>query len=204
MDTSPELPTAEGTRASESAGTSISIPASPSEDATKQFVESFFSDDKLTQRQYLSALLADPRARDVLPANFGRLENSQNNPQGMQYNNQSIDISDPSNYRPIDNTAFHWYTPEYLDGRLRNLDEQNNPRPNFDLARAANKSCLLYANKIQDFVMGLTLSDEQRRSAFWKALCLPKLSGMVKSYGLPPKRMNIGLLVAENLRRLID
>ena len=63
MDASPESPTEECTRASESVRTiqpESLIPASH-EVATKQFVESFFSNEEQTQKQYLSALLEDPR-----------------------------------------------------------------------------------------------------------------------------------------------
>jgi len=186
-----------GTASDESPATKQSRTSDAEEgNATKQFVESFFLHGTATQQQYLSALLADPRARDVLPTQFRKSATAQHNPEPLTYNNQSIDISDPSNYRPNDDTAFHRYTPDLNGGRLRNLDKNNNLIPNFIFARAANKSCLLYANKIKDFVMGLVLTPEQRRTAFWKALCLPQLSKMVKSYGLTTKSMNIGLLVA--------
>ena len=140
----------------------------------------------------------------MLPTQFQKSAKAQHNPEQLTYNNQSIDISDPSNYRPNDDTAFHRYTPDLNGGRLRNLDKNNNLIPNFNLAQAANKSCLLYANKIKDFVMGLVLTPERRRTAFWKALCLPQLSKMVKSYGLTTKSMNIGLLVAANVQRFIQ
>ena len=92
---------------------------------------------------------------------------AQNKPGQLLYN-QSIDISDLSNFHSIDNTVFHWYTPEYKGGWLQNLDEHNNPRPRFNLTQATNKSLLLYTNKIRNCAMGLSLLDEQWRSALWK------------------------------------
>ena len=171
--------------------------ATPDEKA-KQFVEAFFANDTATQKRYLNALLTDGRVKEVMPVYA-----SQRGPEQTEYNNELIDLTDPANFRPIDNTAFHWYTPNYESGRHRSLDSDNNTRRNFNIVSAANQARLRYANRIQDFVMGLDLSDEQRRSVLWKALCLPELSPMVKSFGLTTKSRDIGLLVATNVQRFI-
>ncbi len=84
---------------------------------------------------------------------------SLNDSQHLSYNNQVIDISNPKHYQPLKNTEFHWYPPDMFGGRHQSHDENNNIRSNFNLTRAANKSCLVYARKIRDCVIGLELTD---------------------------------------------
>ena len=52
--------------------------------------------------------------------------------------------------------------------------------------------------------MGLSLTDEQRRSALWKSFTLPGMSGMIKSYGLTTNSMDIGLIIACNIQRFME
>ena len=175
-------------------------------DDTEQCVQLFYTKyDTTSQKSILHSILTDQRAKDILPpyvrppTNVAVTDTSR-----LEYNNQLIDISDPSKFRPLDKTAFDFYTPNKHGGRHRSLDKDGNLRTDINLQRAASRSCLHYAHSIKDHIMGLKLSDEQRRSAFWKALSLPGLCDMIQSYGLTTKSMNIGLLIANNLQRYVD
>ena len=122
----------------------------------------------------------------------------------LRYNDQIIDLADPTKYRPLQNTAFDWYPPDVNNGTHRSLDPRNRDNTNFNISRASNKSQLLYANKINSFVMNLCLNHEQRRCALWKSFSLPGMRGMVQSYGFNTSSMNIGLLIATNVQRFMQ
>ena len=66
-----------------------------------------------------------------------------------------------------------------------------------------HKSSLHYANKIKDFVNGLILTDDQRRSALFKSLSLPGMREMVQSFGLSTDN-NIGMRMTSNIARFIQ
>ena len=172
----------------------------------KEFVDLFFLKGKAKQEELLKAILTDQRVTEVLPSASSMATNTQNQSNGtsLNYNNQIIDIADPTKYRPLQHNAFHWFPPNINNGIHRSLDQRNVDRSNFNITRAANKSCLVYANKINHFVMNLHLSNEQRRSALWKSFSLPGMMGMIQSYGFNTKSMNIGLLIATNVSRFME
>ena len=162
-------------------------------------MELFFQKEGPIQKQILHKILSDQRSKDIIPQYIEAMASKQGGDTTL------IDITDPSNVRPIDNTAFHWHVPGYLGvGRHRSYDENNNLRQNFNLGVASYKSLYLYATKIKDFIMGLPLTDEQRRSALWKSFTLPGMSCMIKSYGLTTNSMNVGLIIACNIQRFMQ
>ena len=180
--------------------TSREMEAIPDEnDATAEFVESFFGKAIPTQKQLLNAILTDQRVRDVMPAYFTQ----DSSEASLRYNNEMVDLGQPEKYRPIDNTAFHYHTPGINGGRHRSLDDKNNVRANFNVTSASNKSSLHYANKIKNFVMSLNLTVEQRRYSLWKSFSLPGMRTMVESYGFNSISMNVGMLIASNVQNFM-
>ena len=116
----------------------------------------------------LYVLLTDQCVSEVLPAQSAVATNIPNpSTARLSYNRQIINVSDPVNYRPIDPTAFHWYPPGMNNGIHWSLDVNNKDRSNFNLVSASNQSCLHYANQINGFVIGPTITDEQRCCALW-------------------------------------
>ena len=100
----------------------------------------------------------------ISPAPSTVATNTQNETrEGLSYNNQSINLADIKKYRPLCHMAFDWYPPNIKHGIQRSLDPMNTDQINFNVTIAANRSCLLYANKINHFVMDLNLTNEQRR-----------------------------------------
>ena len=123
---------------------------------TKEFVESFFSQDKAKQKELLKAILTDRRASEVLPSPSTVASNARpESRDGLRYNHQMIDLADPTKYRPLQHTAFDWFPPDVNNGTHRSLDPRNRDNTNFNISRASNKSQLFYANKINSFVMNL-------------------------------------------------
>ena len=76
-------------------------------------------------------------------------------------------LSKLSHYKPLDNTAFHFYTPDKLNG-IHRSQNSNNHTTVFNIHDAAYQSYLRYAHKIEDFIMGLQLTTDQRRQALWR------------------------------------
>eukprot|EP00571_Detonula_confervacea_P003727 CAMPEP_0172319338 /NCGR_PEP_ID=MMETSP1058-20130122/37382_1 /TAXON_ID=83371 /ORGANISM="Detonula confervacea, Strain CCMP 353" /LENGTH=516 /DNA_ID=CAMNT_0013034355 /DNA_START=39 /DNA_END=1586 /DNA_ORIENTATION=- len=166
-----------------------------------EFVKSFFQKDKPTQQKLLRALLTDDRVSGVLPAQSAVGSHIPNpSSSGLSYNNEFISLTDAENYQPLDPTAFHYYPPNTHGGVHRSLHDENMDRSNFNIHNAANKSCLHFANQINSFIMGLTLTKEQRRSALWKSFSLPGTRQMVQSYGFSTKNTSIGLIIARNVQ----
>ena len=52
--------------------------------------------------------------------------------------------------------------------------------------------------------MGLNLSEEQRRLAFWRILSLDGLWEMVLSYGLAPENANLSTFIVTNVTRFLQ
>lgn len=174
-------------------------------ESTKQHVEDFFSKDATSQREILRAMLTDQRIKTVLPPSSSvEPHSAEMATSNLSYNNQSIDFTDPASFRPIDKTAFHWYPPHQNNGIHRSLHQINASKEDYDVNESAKKSLNHHANLIKNYVMNLSLTDEQRRSAFWKSLSLPGLSDMVKSFGFSTDDTNTALLIAKNVQRFIE
>ena len=108
-DQPPEKRTRTDLSTSTSSSNSNSIDFS---EGTKQHVQVFFGKDIASQREILRAMLTDQRIKAVLPPSSSVETNSTNMPtNNLSYNNVSIDFTDAASFRPIDNTAFHWYPP---------------------------------------------------------------------------------------------
>ena len=128
-----------------------------------EFVKSFFQKDKPTQQKLLRALLTDDRIAGVLPAHSAVASHIPNpSSSGLSYNNELISLTDTENYQLLDPTAFHYYPPNIHGGVHRSLHDKNMDQSNFNIHNAVNKSCLHFANQINSFIMGLTLTKEQR------------------------------------------
>ena len=160
--------------------------------------------DNQKQQKYLAALLSDNRVSPVLPPNSkGPICTPSPTNKYLTYNNQFFEISDPNNFKPLDPEAFHFFTPKFFDG----VHRSQRPSQQFhdlNVVESARKACSSFAHHIRDFVMGLSLTDEQRRLAFWTSLSLEGLRDMVVSYGLSTESSNIGLFIAANVSRFLQ
>ena len=108
-DQPPEKRTRTDLSTSTSSSNSNSIDFS---EGTKHHVQDFFGKDIASQREILRAMLTGQRIKAVLPLSSSVETNSTNMPtNNLSYNNASIDFTDAASFRPIDNTAFHWYPP---------------------------------------------------------------------------------------------
>lgn len=169
------------------------------------FLNWFFGLNVTMQQSMLNAIARDRRGKSMLSAALA----ATNTIPTLEYNNRVVDVNRPSNYRDVDSTPFYYYAPTKemnakKNGTHRSLYEPNKNNPQFNLQSAADQACLHYANRINNFVMGLQLSDEQRRSALWKAFSLNGMREMVASYGLSHSSLSTASFIMNNIQRFIQ
>ena len=104
----------------------------------------------------------------------------------------------------MNDRAYHYYTPSRHKVVHRSLADINRNNDKFNIFKASHKACLYYANKINDYVMGLNLDEEQRRLALWTEFSVPGMTDIVHSYGFNTKSMNIGLIITSNVSRFMQ
>jgi hypothetical protein len=125
------------------------------------FVESFFKHTKHDQKILLRSLLIDPRVVGILPPSHTiSTYTDSTNTSHQKYRRAMDQLSKLSHYKPLDNTAFHFYTPDKLNG-IHRSQNSNNHTTAFNIHDAAYQSYLRYAHKIEDFIMGLQLTTDQ-------------------------------------------
>ena len=122
----------------------------------------------------------------------------------LNYNNQIVNLCDPEQYRPLDDSVFYWYPPDIHKGVHRSEHPSNQNKSDFNLHLSSRRSYVQYANQIKHSIMGLDLTDEQRRNIFWKALSLPGLSDMVQSFGLTTRSNNMCSIIAMNMQNFLQ
>ena len=101
----------------------------------------------------------------------------------QKYRRAMDQLSKLSHYKPLDNTAFHFYTPDKLKG-IHRSQNSNNQTTAFNIYETTHQSYLRCAHKIEDFIMGLQITTKQRRQALWRSLSLPRIQGMMQKFGI--------------------
>ena len=112
-----------------------------------------------------------------------------------RHNNQTIDITTPAGLVAVDESAYHFYTPDYKGGRHR-----GDGRVDCNINKIARKAKNRYVKSLVECLKKCG-SFEQQRLALRDALGHPEVRDVASSIGLKVEEATIGLDLLSNIKK---